>query len=236
MKFYDFKWAPNARRVRVFLKEKSLTLPTEEVDLGKMQHKSDAFAAINPLQRVPALVLDDGTVITRRHPRRPAERTRRCVDREVELGVHDQCVVAGDRGPCAGRVPAEPRCGRSVVEPRPQVHLDVHEAADAHCRSDQLMARPSRAVACHDERVRQHHKLTNHHGIFITHIEPNTPASRSQLMEGDIIVSFNNKPVHNSNELFKALTTRDILSITDISVIRHTELLNFIIVPAEKKA
>lgn len=64
MKFYDFKWAPNARRVRIFLKEKGLTLPTEEVDLGKMQHKSDAFAAINPLQRVPALVLDDGTVIT----------------------------------------------------------------------------------------------------------------------------------------------------------------------------
>jgi len=86
-----------------------------------------------------------------------------------------------------------------------------------------------------NERVRQHHKLPNHEGIFITHIEPNTPASRSQLMEGDIIVSFNGKPVRNSNELFKALTTRDILRMTDISVIRHTELLNFIVVPVEKK-
>lgn len=86
-----------------------------------------------------------------------------------------------------------------------------------------------------NERVRQHHKLPNHEGIFITHIEPNTPAARSQLMEGDIIVSFNGKPVRNSNELFKALTTRDILRITDISVIRHTELLNFIVVPVEKK-
>ncbi|MCF0069135.1 trypsin-like peptidase domain-containing protein [Dyadobacter sp. CY261] len=86
-----------------------------------------------------------------------------------------------------------------------------------------------------NERVRQHYKLPNHEGIFITHIEPNTPASRSQLLEGDIIVSFNGKPVRNSNELFKALTTRDILTITDISVIRHTELLNFIIVPVEKK-
>ena len=86
-----------------------------------------------------------------------------------------------------------------------------------------------------NERVRQHHKLPNHEGIFITHIEPNTPASRSQLMGGDIIVSFNGKPVRNSNELFKALTTRDILRMTDISVIRHTELLNFIVVPVEKK-
>lgn len=86
-----------------------------------------------------------------------------------------------------------------------------------------------------NERIRQHHKLPNHQGIFITHIEPGTPASRSQLIEGDIIVSFNGKPVRNSNELFKALTNREILTITDISVIRHTELLNFIIVPVEKK-
>jgi len=64
MKFYDFKWAPNARRVRVFLAEKGVSIPTEEVDLGAMAHKSDAYTAINPLQRVPALVLDDGTVIT----------------------------------------------------------------------------------------------------------------------------------------------------------------------------
>lgn len=86
-----------------------------------------------------------------------------------------------------------------------------------------------------NERVRQHHRLPNHHGIFITRIEPDTPASRSQLLEGDIIVSFNGKPVGNSNELFKALTTRDVLGMTDISVVRHTELFNFIIVPVEKK-
>nr|WP_295925015.1 trypsin-like peptidase domain-containing protein [uncultured Dyadobacter sp.] len=86
-----------------------------------------------------------------------------------------------------------------------------------------------------NERIRQHHRLPNHQGIFITHIESDTPASRSQLIEGDIIVSFNGKPVRNSNELFRALTNREILGITDIAVIRHTELLNFIIVPVEKK-
>lgn len=86
-----------------------------------------------------------------------------------------------------------------------------------------------------NERIRQHYKLPNHHGIFVTRIEADSPASRSQIMEGDIIVSFNGKPVSNSNELFKALTDRQILGITDISVVRHTELLNFIIVPTEKK-
>ena len=86
-----------------------------------------------------------------------------------------------------------------------------------------------------NEKVRQHYKLANRNGIFITRIESDSPASRSQLLEGDIIISFNDKPVSNSNELFKGLTDRHILTVTNISVIRHTELLNFIIVPAEKK-
>jgi glutathione S-transferase len=50
--------------VRVFLAEKGITIPTEQVDLGNLQQRSEAYTAINPLQRVPALVLDDGTVIT----------------------------------------------------------------------------------------------------------------------------------------------------------------------------
>ena len=86
-----------------------------------------------------------------------------------------------------------------------------------------------------NEKIRQHYKLPNRKGIFITHIEANSPASRSQLQEGDIIISFNDKTVNNSNELFKELTHKEVLSIVNISVIRHTELLNFIIVPVEKK-
>jgi glutathione S-transferase len=63
MKLYDGGRAPNPRRVRVFLAEKGITVPTEQVDLGSLRQKSDAFTAINPMQRVPALILDDGTVI-----------------------------------------------------------------------------------------------------------------------------------------------------------------------------
>jgi glutathione S-transferase len=64
MKLYDGGRAPNPRRVRVFLGEKGISVPIEEIDLSSMQHKSAAYTAINPLQRLPALVLDDGTVIT----------------------------------------------------------------------------------------------------------------------------------------------------------------------------
>ncbi len=63
MKLYDAKGAPNPRRTRIFLAEKGIELPIEQVDIMAKQHKSPEFTAINPMQRLPALVLDDGTVI-----------------------------------------------------------------------------------------------------------------------------------------------------------------------------
>ena len=64
MKLYDTKTAPNPRRTRIFLAEKGISVPTEQVDMVTFQHKTPEYTAINPLQRMPALVLDDGTVIT----------------------------------------------------------------------------------------------------------------------------------------------------------------------------
>jgi glutathione S-transferase len=64
MKLYDGARAPNPRRVRIFLAEKGIAVPTEAINLAAMEHKTAAYTAINPLQQVPALVLDDGTVIT----------------------------------------------------------------------------------------------------------------------------------------------------------------------------
>lgn len=64
MKLYDSKVAPNPRRTRIFLAEKGISVPMEQVDIGAKEHKTADYAAVNPLQRMPALVLDDGTVIT----------------------------------------------------------------------------------------------------------------------------------------------------------------------------
>jgi glutathione S-transferase len=64
MKLYDGGRAPNPRRTRIFLAEKGIALPSEQIDLGGLQQRTPGYTAVNPLQRVPALVLDDGTVIT----------------------------------------------------------------------------------------------------------------------------------------------------------------------------
>ncbi len=64
MKLYDFALAPNPRRVRMFLAEKGVEVPSVQVNTREREQFSDAFRAINPLCQVPALELDDGTILT----------------------------------------------------------------------------------------------------------------------------------------------------------------------------
>lgn len=64
MKIVETRAAPNPRRVRIFLAEKGISVPFEEVDLMKGALKTPAMTAMNPLQRVPFLVLDDGKVLS----------------------------------------------------------------------------------------------------------------------------------------------------------------------------
>ncbi|MDF1609513.1 glutathione S-transferase [Hoeflea sp. YIM 152468] len=64
MKLYDGGRAPNPRRVTVFLAEKGIDVEKVPVDMGQLGHKSDEVTRLNPLQRLPVLVLDDATVIT----------------------------------------------------------------------------------------------------------------------------------------------------------------------------
>lgn len=63
MKLYDSTGAPNPRRVRVFLAEKGITVPLQQVDMAHREHKSPAFLARNPSGKIPVLELDDGTCI-----------------------------------------------------------------------------------------------------------------------------------------------------------------------------
>jgi glutathione S-transferase len=63
MKILQTQTAPNPRRVRIFLAEKGIAVPYEELDLMKGALKTPEFSKLNPLQRVPVLILDDGTPI-----------------------------------------------------------------------------------------------------------------------------------------------------------------------------
>ncbi len=55
--------APNPRRVRLFLREKRLTIPETNLEMFKGEHKTAAYLAKNPRGQLPFLELDDGRVI-----------------------------------------------------------------------------------------------------------------------------------------------------------------------------
>lgn len=64
MKLYSSKFAPNPRKVLIYLKEKNISdIEIVDLDLAKLEHKTPEYKTIAPNSRVPALKLDDGTVI-----------------------------------------------------------------------------------------------------------------------------------------------------------------------------
>jgi glutathione S-transferase len=64
MHLYDHHLSPNPIRVRIFLAEKEIDVPTIQVDIPAGEHRSDALLKKNPCGHIPFLELDDGTVIS----------------------------------------------------------------------------------------------------------------------------------------------------------------------------
>ena len=65
MKLYTSTFAPNPRRVTMFIAEKGIAgIETVMIDLATGEHRGDAYLAKNPMGRVPALELGDGRVLS----------------------------------------------------------------------------------------------------------------------------------------------------------------------------
>jgi glutathione S-transferase len=63
MLLYDHPLGPNPRRVRIFLAEKGVTIPTQTIDIAKGGARSVEFREKNAFGGVPVLELDDGSHI-----------------------------------------------------------------------------------------------------------------------------------------------------------------------------
>lgn len=64
MKLYYFPIAPNPTKVRIYLGEKGLELPTQLVSLIEGEQRAPEFLAKSPLGKLPVLELDDGSFLT----------------------------------------------------------------------------------------------------------------------------------------------------------------------------
>lgn len=105
MKLYSFFRSSASYRVRIALALKGLAYETIAVSLSSNAHLSDAFRAVNPQRRVPALQLDDGNILLQSLamleyldevypqnpllPKEPVERARvRAVAQIVSCDIH----------------------------------------------------------------------------------------------------------------------------------------------------
>jgi glutathione S-transferase len=64
MKIYDSPFAPNPRRVRIFLAEKNIQMVYVHVDITKGENRTVEFIEKNPMGGLPVLEFDDGTYLT----------------------------------------------------------------------------------------------------------------------------------------------------------------------------
>jgi len=62
MKFYN-SIGPNPRVVRMFMAEKGIDVPKVEIDLRAGENRREPYTKLNPAGQMPALELDDGTVL-----------------------------------------------------------------------------------------------------------------------------------------------------------------------------
>src|SRR5437762_5827899 len=78
--------------------------------------------------------------------------------------------------------------------------------------------------------VRGHH-LQVSSGVFVAGIEPDSPAARAGLREGDLIVAFNDQAIAHVDALHRALTDYEPGVRANLTVLRGTEKIMLNIVP-----
>jgi len=81
----------------------------------------------------------------------------------------------------------------------------------------------------------QFYKLKNKNALFVVSVEPKSPAQKSGIKDGDFIISFNEAPVNNTDQLFKMLDMQKIGAIQTITILRGQQLIELKITPQEGK-
>ena len=84
-------------------------------------------------------------------------------------------------------------------------------------------------------RVARFHSLPVSHGVLVISVEPESPAQRAGVREGDVIVEYGNHPISGIDDLHRLLTEQEVGARTALTVIRRTDKLTLMIVPQESR-
>jgi len=82
-------------------------------------------------------------------------------------------------------------------------------------------------------RVVRFYNLPAETGVLVVSVEKESPAAKTGLREGDVIVSFSGEPIGSIHELHRRLMAEQIGVESKITIVRHTEMLELLITPAE---
>ena len=82
-------------------------------------------------------------------------------------------------------------------------------------------------------RIVRHLGLKQEQGVLILQVEPDSPASRAGLREGDLLVGFKNQTVNGIDELQRLLVGSEIGGKSPLRIVRHQFQVNLEIIPAE---
>ena len=84
-------------------------------------------------------------------------------------------------------------------------------------------------------RMARFHNLGVEGGILVASVEPESPAQRAGLLDGDVIVGYNDQPIGGIDDLHRQLTAVQLGARARLTVIRRTEKLVLEIVPEESR-
>jgi S1-C subfamily serine protease len=84
-------------------------------------------------------------------------------------------------------------------------------------------------------RVVRFHRLEVDSGILIVGLENESPARQAGMREGDVIISFDGKPIFTIDDIQRLLTEERVGEQSAITVLRGTELHSFTVIPQEAK-
>jgi S1-C subfamily serine protease len=85
-------------------------------------------------------------------------------------------------------------------------------------------------------RLARVHNLPVASGILVMSIEPESPAQRAGLAEGDVIVAYNGAPIGSIDDLHRQLTEAQVGFRSRLILIRRAEKLELDLVPDESRA